>query len=384
MARPPRRRTPPQPTVAAAAGTAVTIRHYCQGIGDCHLLTFPRADGAPFRMLIDCGVHSMVSGGSALIDAIAADIKTESGGKIDVLVVTHEHWDHVSGFTTAAEIFGQIEVGEVWMPWTENGADPLAAQLDRYRGQALAALQLTSARLASERNLSPHGTALRDGLDAVLGFHFGAKGDRVRTARNAAAALAKDKPPVYLGPDSKPITLPGLPDLRIYVLGPPRDKKLLKLEEREDEMYQFGARGGWPVERMLSGALGLGDGAGGYDAAAPFEANVGHDLDAAMAGPDSPIATFVANHYSGPVPSATTARPDDNASDQSWRRIDADWLGVAADLAIQLDSGINNTSLVLAFEFVDSGRVALFPGDAQIGSWLSWQPASWTEGARTV
>ena len=70
--------------------------------------------------------------------------------------------------------------------------------------------------------------------------------------------------------------------------------------------------------------------------------------------------------------------------DQSWRRIDADWLGVAADLAMQLDRGVNNTSLVLAFELIDSGRVFLFPGDAQIGNWLSWQDSSWEVGGATV
>ena len=40
----------------------VTVRHYCQGIGDCHLLSFPKADGTHFWMLIDCGIHSSVSG----------------------------------------------------------------------------------------------------------------------------------------------------------------------------------------------------------------------------------------------------------------------------------------------------------------------------------
>ena len=35
---------------------------------------------------------------------------------------------------------------------------------------------------------------------------------------------------------------------------------------------------------------------------------------------------------------------------QDWRRIDADWMGVATTLAMQLDQDTNNTSLVLAFE----------------------------------
>ena len=50
-------------TAPAAAGP-VTVRHYCQGIGDCHLLRFPKAEGGDFWMLIDCGVHSSVKGGN--------------------------------------------------------------------------------------------------------------------------------------------------------------------------------------------------------------------------------------------------------------------------------------------------------------------------------
>ncbi|ACB96424.1 hypothetical protein [Beijerinckia indica] len=44
---------------------------------------------------------------------------------------------------------------------------------------------------------------------------------------------------------------------------------------------------------------------------------------------------------------------------------------------MQLDDKTNNTSLVLAFEFVDTKRVLLFAADAQIGNWLSWQNANW-------
>jgi hypothetical protein len=65
-------------------------------------------------------------------------------------------------------------------------------------------------------------------------------------------------------------------------------------------------------------------------------------------------------------------------SPDAWRRIEDDWLGGAGRLALQLDSDTNNTSLALAFELVESGRVLLFPGDAQVGNWLSWDPLTWT------
>ena len=73
-----------------------------------------------------------------------------------------------------------------------------------------------------------------------------------------------------------------------------------------------------------------------------------------------------------------------DAAGESWRRIDHDWLGVSADLAIQIDQRTNNSSLVLAFEFLDTGRVMLFVGDAQVGNWLSWKDVHWLVGDKTV
>ena len=70
--------------------------------------------------------------------------------------------------------------------------------------------------------------------------------------------------------------------------------------------------------------------------------------------------------------------------EDAWRRIDHDWLGVSADLAIQLDKRTNNSSLVLAFEFVDTKRVLLFVGDAQVGNWLSWKDVHGRSGTHTV
>src|SRR5262249_22785415 len=65
---------------------------------------------------------------------------------------------------------------------------------------------------------------------------------------------------------------------------------------------------------------------------------------------------------------------------QSWRRIDADWMGAAAEFALQLDSATNNSSLALAFELTKTGKVLLFVADAQVGNWLSWQDLSWKLG----
>jgi hypothetical protein len=58
----------------------------------------------------------------------------------------------------------------------------------------------------------------------------------------------------------------------------------------------------------------------------------------------------------------------------------------AESLALKLGSDTNNTSLALAFELGPPGRgpVLLFPGDAQVGSWWSWEDLDWHVAGRNV
>jgi hypothetical protein len=381
-------------TATAVAGQPLlTVRHFCQGLGDCHLLTFRKADGSNFYMLIDCGIHSSVKGGSATIDAVVADILTVTK-TIDVLVITHEHIDHLSGFLSAADQFTQpgVTIGEVWMGWTENPGDAQARQLDKFKGQALATLSEAARRLAGVNGLNGYLADTRDGVEAVLGFNFGIKGQRVRSARDAAAALAT-KGIKYLEPSSGILSLEGVSGMRIYVLGPPRDPALLKITDRDSEMYGGGGAASSPQIAALQDAFGLGvdaDGGPAGDCGTPFDPNIGFPLDEMLDGRgdgDEPaLAGFLAAHYTSAAKPSGSASPgvrrknpaaDARVSDQSWRRIDHDWLAMSATLAMQLDDRTNNTSLVLAFESIDTGRVMLFAADAQIGSWLSWQDLKW-------
>ncbi len=365
--------------VATSAGSGgVTIRHYCQGIGDCHLLKFTKADGTPFWMLIDCGVHTAVKGGSKFMDDVVADIHSLTD-RLDVIVATHEHADHLSAFSSAEEEFAKFKVGEIWMGWTENStgpkADPQAKELDKYKGQAVAALQKSVAALAGSKG---HLGAVGNGLGPLLQFMFGAKGDMVRNMRNDLVKLAPGNVR-YFEPTDQPLTLPGVPDLRIYVLGPPRDPNLIKIVDRPSEMYGLAGGADSPVAQALLNAFAVHDKqlSPGEDYAAPFEGHVGEVLSAlwdrkarhpAAGGDVAQMAAFLDEHY----------------LDQSWRRIDKDWLGASAGLGMQLDNKTNNTSLVLAFELVSSGRVLLFTGDAQVGNWLGWPDLKWSVGGKTV
>ena len=69
---------------------------------------------------------------------------------------------------------------------------------------------------------------------------------------------------------------------------------------------------------------------------------------------------------------------------EAWRKIDHDWLRLAGDLAIKLSSQLNNSSLVLAIELGKNGKVLLFPGDAEEGSWHTWRDLKWNLDDRVV
>lgn len=387
---------------------SVSVRHYCQGLGDCHLLSFPRRDGGEFIMLIDCGVHTSVKDGAQRVRDIAEDIR-ERTKHIDVLVLTHEHWDHLSGFYYASEIFKDITIGEVWMAWTENPDDPQAREIDKFKGEVVQGVEAASAAMAKAGVADGVIADIGQGLAGIFGFNFGIKGERVRTARDRAAALGGRR--LFLEPGTAPMTLAGVEGVRVYVLGPPREKEMLRTAERASEMFQhlgLGAAG--RASQALRTALGVGVEAREAEDAAPFDPEYGVDLEAALAGRigDRPKLQALLGCYTGAASSRRRApetkrvpmpEPDDCGDeeavkpaeedqeeleeearfelDPSWRRIDHDYLMMAADLALQLDNYTNNTSLVLAFEFVDSGRVMLFPADAQIGNWLSWQALKW-------
>jgi hypothetical protein len=138
--------------------------------------------------------------------------------------------------------------------------------------------------------------------------------------------------------------------VRVYVLGPPRDLKRLRKSDpstRNSEVYELA--GAESTDLGFFAALDSSDGSGDGQ---PFDAWF------RVSEEDAKARSFFTGHY--------------GFEGENWRRIEHDWLDAAGRLALQLDSDTNNTSLVLAFELIASGRVLLFPGDAQVGNWLSW------------
>src|SRR5207248_1890374 len=110
--------------------SGVTVRMYRVGLGDCFLLAFPTGqDGQAFYMLIDCGGILDTENAEQKMMDVATDISVATGGHIHLLVVTHEHWDHLSGFVLAGDVFKGMQIHNLWLAWTEDHSNALAQQL---------------------------------------------------------------------------------------------------------------------------------------------------------------------------------------------------------------------------------------------------------------
>jgi len=344
----------------------VRVRMYRQGLGDCFLLTFDEG-GDERHMLIDCGTLGATTTGVKLAEVVA-DIRATTNDHLDVLVATHEHLDHVSGFRSQRDEFSEITVKEVWLAWTENPADTLAKKIVKAKNDLGAALT-EAARALTSPHASPAAKKDGEAVASLLGFFdpdaLGASKfaptvdeamDFVRTGTDAKTR--------YFNPGDGPVEEEWLPGFRIFVLGPPRS---------EAAIYHLGEHGSselYSLANALHGAAVLfasgkrpsdtfnadGEAKTAFAASLPFDVRFRHEATAAD------TKRMFRNTYF--------------AADADWRRVDEDWLRVAADLALQLDSATNNTSLVLAIERLADGKVLLFPADAQEGNWVSWHDAA--------
>jgi beta-lactamase superfamily II metal-dependent hydrolase len=350
--------------------TSVKVRMYNTGsVGDCLLLLFMKDKTITFKMMIDCGGWNT---NSAAITPCVKDINTICNGEIDLLVVTHQHEDHVSGFNQARVEFEKIKVNEVWMSWIENKKDTIAIILKERYGKKIKELR-KSIELAlhtlkagpvekgfqARRNMKVNRMA--NALELVK-FEEGESYAKnlapgKRTNEDAMNYVkAKTKNIKYRRPGQVVDNLQGADGIKFFVLGPPRDKdmKYFKIDMEDDEMYHLALRADAKAaseeeeeeplytERLFMNDIALEDGI------SPFSAEY------KMVGKEA--SNFLKEY---------------NGKDMRWRQIETDWLESDAGIAMRATNLTNNTSLAMAIE-LPNGKVLLLPGDAQSGNWLGW------------
>jgi hypothetical protein len=390
-------------TAAAAPGvngkvTKVTVRMYAHGFGDCFLLFFYSGPNVVYKMVIDCG---MLTGDNGRLKDAIRNIAKDCNNEIDVVVQTHQHKDHISGFnlrdTDEELLWDKINVREAWLAWTENtgkGGDELARQLqkkhEKKKMALIHAVALYKQHVKSQRHIDTlkeiytggiyHSAQERyvDALQELLEFddigrseidrasdlaetgfgltmkeamaYFLDRNDRIKNSKidKETTEISYWEPGEFADEAAT-----GLPGINFYFMGPPKNYDRLK--QMDDKTHT----------EMYVTDMGLSDNF--YMALEGSE-----DGDAAVS-PFHPKFSCDKSHFTA----AQLANKDNvwnlyNDKEHYWRDIDTDWLNNAGALALALDSYTNNTSLVMAIEFTESKKVLLFVADAQIGNWISW------------
>lgn len=311
--------------------TSVKVRMYDAGFGDAFLITVG-SGASRWRMLVDCGVHPHGRSRpiAETVGLVLADLTGPDGvARVDVIVATHRHADHIVGF--ADDRWAQVQVGEVWLPYVEDPDDPVARRLQH--GLAAAAEQVAAlAAAGSGRPSSARATAL-----ALAANARGNERARLRLTGGTHAESGErlgfaSRPTIrYLPALDGPEVAVARAGVRVHALGPSRDDAFLR-------------RMNPPAGKAWLGGLDpAGDAPGSW---LPFADRYVTTLEA-----------LKARQECRPLLSQRKKR-------EGLRRLSDDQVLVAAS---RLESWCNNTSLFLVVEVGD--EVLVLPGDAQQGAW---------------
>lgn len=354
-----------KPKSTSSKTKQVRVRMYKQGLGDCFLLTFPRKP-KPFHMLVDCGALKSKHYGDKEMLAVVGDIRQTVKEYLDVVAGTHEHWDHISGFLQAQKIFSDMDVKNVWVAWTEEEGNEAAKQLKKEFKKKKKAVEMALARIPEEKKGEERMGVYRKAILELFGF-FGELGASAAKSGGGTSGAWQTLLGLglhqYCDPKKHPIKIEGVEGVRVYVLGPPEDPDYIRKKLSKKETYDEGRHGLSLYDSFLAAVGGIDeDNPDAKERAFPFDGRYRVMPEQAQE------SEFFQSRY------GFAERGEDG-----WRRIDHDWLILAGELALHLDSYTNNTCLAFAIELGEpgKGKVLLFPGDAQVGNWLSWGDLSW-------
>jgi beta-lactamase superfamily II metal-dependent hydrolase len=311
------------------------VRMYRVGFGDFFLITVP-TPGGPKHILIDCGVHK---GDIKTIDACIKDLIAVTQRKLALVIATHYHADHISGFGTNFDDFATFEVEAVWLP---NRLDPELKDAVTFRAQIAAVANQLQLRLgAREDDAGRQALAMATN---ALGVGEGRNEKALRLLTEGFKS--KPKPEYYQAGDEPqlPASLQG--SITAELLGPaPLDTKgEFSTEENKSQQYLAAAS-----ERGLPPSTTL----------EPFEKPWPATSDDYSAG--------AFRGYRTPEQIAARRPGSPEALEKLLQDAQPDLLFAMAEA---IDGTLNNQSLVVLFTC--QGKKLLFVGDAQWGNWSYW------------
>lgn len=311
--------------MAGPAATGLRIRMYRVGFGDFFLMSVP-ASGGFAHVLIDCGVHAH---DIKAMPAAIRQMQADTGGKLALVVMTHRHADHISGFASGREIFAQFSVERVWMPWFEDPDDQVAGAVQIKLAAVATRLQAALAARGGDDQYARMAGNILGEFDLAAG----ASSNEIALGVLRGFRTADGQPtPVDYYRAGDPAKLPAslaAAGLTALILGPPSDLALVA--QMDNKAHQYLA------------AIG--------------------DDDTAIAAPFAPA--FRQRAFDWPAKAVPLySMPE---VEQHLHDMQPDMLAAAAQHA---DNAINNQSLVILFGF--GAKTLLFCGDAQWGNWANF------------
>ena len=313
---------------------SLTIRTYQVGFGDCFLLSFqyPKRER---HILVDFGSMRRPKGSSSsLMNDIARNIVqrcTPASGKpkLQVVVATHRHQDHIRGFATRkdgkgpGDIIASLEPEAVVQPWTEHPEAPEDAEVAPSRDDRRAFVTQLDRMHAVAGSVENQLKRLRS-VDPSMRERLGFLGeDNIKNASAVKNLMKMGKRHIYAHEGASLALGHLLPGIKIHVLGPPTLTQSDAIKQQVDKH----PKEYWHLQQSLAELV---------------------DEDELL------------------FPEAARQR---RAGYARWfiRRLEQARADEFLQIVTMLDNQMNNTSLILLFEVGD--RLMLFPGDAQIENW---------------
>lgn len=355
-----------------AKPTSIDLYTYNVFFGDCFLLIFHYPDKSQRSVLIDFGSTGKgrpaadtsendpsddVSTGARLVD-IAKHINATCGQKLDVVVATHRHKDHIYGFglKDAAKLIMDCEPSVVIQPWTEDPKD------NRDFSRKKVGVDKNAFAAAPKPSFTAMLDDMHDVSEAIYAeaAHLGDADRYNRTVnpivRENILFAADDNKKIPNGSAIKNLQRMSpdphyvhygyakvnwnklLPGVKVRILGPPLLEdypKIAGATTTSDEFWSLLA-----VNRYFWGIL---------------------------AATNSP--TVDGEGFNPPLFEASKTIKKDRPANMRWfiRRLRDLRASQLLELVGFVDNALNNTSVILHFEVGD--QKLLFPGDAQIENW---------------
>lgn len=286
------------------------VRTYNVGLGDCIYLQVPDGDDELRHILIDCGnKFGTTEDLENAVRHLEGELPAEADGRkrLDLLVVTHPHEDHVRGFDPA--LFENIHIHRIWLSASMNPDHPQAQGFRAVQGFAERALESLAALALDERQ--------RAHVESLLELTKAAAVEALLVGLPDANGIE----PLFVHADTPAQDLQVFedPDINLQVLGPMEDIDLFYLGKIDTDVNALRA------------------------------------LGARLSGLDEESITGVAK--------PDVAYPT-NIGAADFDRLRTQLISNAMQFVLSVGHLVNNTSVVLLLEW--EGRRLLFPGDAEV------------------